>query len=389
MFNTLEGRTEDGTFLPSNIICFSPIRWNQKDQRPQQIMRRLSQYSMVHFIEEPVYDATEAYLSHTVVAEHIHVFTPHLPGGISEEKCQTLQRALLDQFMRDCNFADYTFWYATPVAFAYSKHYCPSVIVYDCLEDIWSLKLPAEKLHDLEQQLLDRADLVFTSSHTQYWNKKDRNNNVHLLPATIDRAHFDCARGKVSEAEEQEHIPYPRLGYMGIVDDRLDTQLLADIADTRPDWHIVLVGPTAKMNAAQLPQRANIHYLGNKPYADLPSYLTGWTAAIMPIQEKSHMTSGLSFKTAECLAAGLPVIATPVKAIAAQYEKENLVMKANSAAEFVAATEAILFDGAADRSWMERVNNFLDMSSRDAVTNEILNRLKETMQTVAYSEQVA
>src|SRR5581483_7719013 len=95
-------------------------------------------------------------------------------------------------------------------------------------------------------------------------------------------AHFRKARKEISEPEDQANIPHPRLGFFGVIDERLDQELLAGIADARPDWQIVIIGPVVKIDPAELPRRANIHYLGGKAYQDLPAYLSGWEIAMLP-----------------------------------------------------------------------------------------------------------
>src|SRR5207253_1746879 len=146
-----------------------------------------------------------------------------------------------------------------------------------------------------------------------YEAKKDRHENVHCFPSSVDRAHFLRARAPQIEPGDQADIPRPRLGFYGVLDERFDTDLLAKIAEMRANWSFVMVGPMVKISEDDLPHRQNIHYLGAKTYAELPAYLSGWDVALMPfaMNESTELISPT--KTPEYLAGGKPVVSTPIK----------------------------------------------------------------------------
>jgi UDP-galactopyranose mutase len=184
--------------------------------------------------------------------------------------------------------------------------------------------------------------VVFTGGQSLFEAKRQRHRNVHCIPSAVDVAHFAGAGGDVADPDDQRHIPSPRLGYCGVIDERMDYALLAAIADRRPAWHLVMLGPVVKVDAARLPQRPNIHYLGLKRYAELPAYLAGWDVAMLPFARNQSTRWISPTKTPEYLAAGKPVVSTPIGDVAATYARAGYVTIAADAPAFVAAIERLL-----------------------------------------------
>jgi UDP-galactopyranose mutase len=222
-------------------------------------------------------------------------------------------------------------------------------------------------LREREREAFAVADLVFTGGLSLYEAKRVHHPRVHAFPSSVDAAHFAKARTRVAaEPEDQRSIPHPRLGFFGVIDERMDLELLAALADARPAWQIVLLGPLAKLDAAELPRRPNLHYLGPKPYTELPRYLAGWEVALMPwaINEATRFISPT--KTPEYLAAGRPVVSTPVADVVREYGVPELVRIASTPADFVAAVEAALAEAPAERAaWLARVDAHLARTSWD------------------------
>ena len=216
----------------------------------------------------------------------------------------------------------------------------------------------------LEGELLAEVDVVFTGGHSLYEAKCDRHANIHPFPSSVDVAHFAQARRSGSEPDDQAALPRPRLGYYGVIDERLDLGLVAALADQRPDWSVVMVGPVVKISEDDLPRRANIHWLGGKDYAVLPDCLRSWDVALMPfaLNEATRFISPT--KTPEYLAAGRPVVSTPIADVVRHYGEVEAVRIADGADAFVAACDdalALVRDGGgwlaesdallADQSW--------------------------------------
>jgi UDP-galactopyranose mutase len=210
------------------------------------------------------------------------------------------------------------------------------------MDELSAFKGASSDLPALERQLLRRADVVFTGGHSLFEAKKGAHPNIHAMPSSVDAAHFAAARHAVNEPADQRSIPGPRLGFFGVLDERLDIGLIEGLADARPDWHLVMVGPVVKIDEGDLPRRSNIHYLGAKTYAELPLYLGGWNVALLPFARNEATRFISPTKTPEYLAAGRPVVSTSIRDVVSPYGELGLVAIADSVAETVRACEAAM-----------------------------------------------
>ena len=206
---------------------------------------------------------------------------PTFRRGCHEDAREATLKRLLDAHLA-LRKGPLVAWYYTPMMLPFSRHIEPDALVFDAMDELSKFKFAPAKLLDLEQELIERADVVFTGGSSLYEAKKDRHHNVHCFPSSVDRAHFAKARSKLFDPADQEDLPRPRLGFYGVIDERFDTELLARVAEMRPDWSFVMVGPVVKISEEDLPKRPNIHYLGGKTYRELPAYLSGWDVALMP-----------------------------------------------------------------------------------------------------------
>ena len=246
-------------------------------------------------------------------------------------------------------------WYYTPMMLPFSKHVTPDVTVYDAMDELSKFKFAPEHLLDLEQELIDRADVVFTGGSSLYEAKKDRHDNVHCFPSSVDRTHFCKARARQFDPADQEDLPKPRLGFYGVIDERFDIELLAKVAEMRPDWSFVMVGPVVKIATEDLPKRPNIHYLGGKTYGQLPAYLSGWDVALMPFAMNESTQFISPTKTPEYLAGGKPVVSTPIRDVVRHYGELEGVKIASTPEEFVAACEeALELSRNPESGWLRR-----------------------------------
>ena len=231
------------------------------------------------------------------------------------------------------------------------------------------------------------ADVVFTGGQSLYEAKRDKHPFINPFPSSIDRDHFAQARGAIADPEDQKSIPHPRLGFFGVIDERFDIELLDQIATARPHWQLVMIGPVTKIDPASLPQRPNIHYLGPKTYNELPQYLAGWDVALLPfaINEATRFISPT--KTPEYLAAGKPVVSTPITDVVRPYGELELVRIASTPREFIAAIEESLAPDATSEDWFNRVDRFLSQMSWNetwARMSDLIERATERKrQTVA------
>ena len=333
-------------------ICFSHLRWDFVFQRPQHIITRLSSSIPTLFWEEPVFAGSETRVELVEISPALTVVRPHLPAGISPAEATLAQRGLLDIVLVERGWRPAILWYYTPMSLAFSQHLSAEVLIYDCMDELSAFKGAPPELCAEEDRLLRRADLVFTGGYSLFEAKRARHPSVHAFPSSVDAAHFRPARGGLADPADQAAIPYPRLGFFGVLDERLDRDLLAAVADARPDWQIVMVGPVVKIDPADLPRRANIHYLGMKSYADLPSYLAGWDVALMPFAINDSTRFISPTKTPEYLAGGRPVVSTGITDVVRHYGHLAGVRIADDAESFVAETETALALARAPERWL-------------------------------------
>ncbi|GGE82630.1 UDP-galactopyranose mutase [Sphingomonas prati] len=302
-------------------------------------MTRFAATRRVLFWEEPEYQvgADAATLRRHAAEGGVEVFTPMLSEA-DRGREDTVLATLLDAVVADTP-GPLVRWYYTPMMLSFSDHVPADCIVYDCMDELSAFRDAPADLLAREQTLIERADVVFAGGASLYASKRDRHSNVHAFPSSIDAAHFGKARASTTQPADQADIPGPRLGFVGVIDERMDVGLLAAIADAQPNWSFVVVGPVVKIDEADLPRRANIHYLGSKSYAELPDYLAGWDVALMPFAMNEATRFISPTKTPEYLAAGCPVVSTPITDVVRQYGTLDAVGIADTADAFVAACD--------------------------------------------------
>jgi UDP-galactopyranose mutase len=239
-------------------------------------------------------------------------------------------------------FGETLAWFYTPMMLRWADRLEPNVIVYDCMDELSMFRGAPPELLEREKELLERADLVFTGGQSLYEAKRDRHPAVYAFPSSIDVKHFQQALSVSDDPVDQKDIPHPRIGFCGVIDERTDIDLLGKIAELRPDWQFVMIGPIVKIDENDLPHRDNIHYLGGKNYNDLPAYIGGWEVAMMPFAMNDSTKFISPTKTPEYLAAGRPVVSTPIRDVVRPYGEMGLVHIASTAEEFVSAIETAL-----------------------------------------------
>jgi glycosyltransferase involved in cell wall biosynthesis len=347
------------------LLCFSHLRWDFVFQRPQHLMSRFAQEMTVIYWEEPVeIGENEPAMLRVRAAEDypdVRIVVPHLPRGLDETQTEAALKRLLDAYSAGLS-RPIVAWYYTPMMLPFSRDLDASVVVFDAMDELSKFKFAPVKLLDLEQELIDRSDLVFTGGSSLFEAKKDRHDSVHLFPSSVDRAHFARARKPLPEPDDQAGIPRPRLGFYGVIDERFDTELLGEMAAMRPEWQFVMVGPVVKIAPEDLPKADNIHYLGGKKYEQLPSYLSGWDVALMPFAMNESTQFISPTKTPEYLAGGKPVVSSPVKDVVRHYGHLEGVGIAATAQQFVDECERMLkLDPEGD--WLAEADLLLSSSS--------------------------
>lgn len=360
-----------------DLLCLSHLRWNFVFQRPQHLLSRFAKERRVFFFEEPILDSADLKLEVNLSKEGVHVVVPHLPKGLNETETFAAQHALLDQLIATFKVNDFVAWYYTPMAMAFSRHLSPRAVVYDCMDELSAFKGAPPALLRREEELLKLADVVFTGGQSLYEAKRHRHPNVHAFPSSVDVKHFAVARGELKDPPDQAAIPHPRVGFFGVVDERMDVELVGKLADLRKDLHFVVIGPVVKIDPATLPQRENLHWLCGKSYQELPQYLHGWDVAMMPFAHNESTRFISPTKTPEFLAAGRPVVSTSIRDVVRPYGEKRLVEIADSVEDFSAAIDRCLSIDRAE--WWPRVEAHLANMSWDATWS----RMKDLMDVAA------
>ena len=370
---------------PATLLCFSHLRWNFVFQRPQHLMSRFAREMDVIFWEEPVEIGRKetAYLKVREAddAPGVRVATPHLPEGMPEEAREAALTRLLDAHVASLR-GPLIAWYYTPMMLTFSRHLEADLTVFDAMDELSKFKFAPTHLLQLEQELIDKADIVFTGGSSLFEAKKDRHPNVHCFPSSVDRCHFAKARARQFDPADQEDLPKPRLGFYGVIDERFDTDLLAKAAEMRPGWSFVMVGPVVKIAEEDLPRRHNIHYLGGKAYEQLPSYLSGWDVALMPFAMNESTQFISPTKTPEYLAGGKPVVSTPIKDVVRHYGHLEGVMIADNAEDFVTQCErALELSRNPERGWLAEADVMLSATSWDTTQGRMAGFIHDLLGT--------
>jgi UDP-galactopyranose mutase len=377
--NAIDAAAVGSQGVDADLVCLSHLRWDFVTQRPQHLLSRCAQERRVFYVEEPIF-GDELRLDVSLREEGVHVVVPHLPHDQNTpEASEALQEAMLARLFAEYKISDHILWYYTPMPVAWTRHLKPLATVYDCMDELAAFKFAPASLREREAELFRRADLVFTGGQTLYESKRDKHPHVYAFPSSIDRAHFAEARLDVDDPADQASIPHPRMGFFGVVDERLDIELLDGLAAARPDWHYVIVGPVVKIDPAALPQHPNIHYLGGKSYKELPRYIAGWDVAALLFARNEHTRFISPTKTPEYLAAGKPVVSTSIRDVVRPYGELGLVEIADTAEDFVRAAEPDMEGRAERKEWLKRVDQFLSNNSWDRTWS----RMSELIEGVA------
>lgn len=374
----------------AHLIVFSHLRWDFVYQRPQHLLSRMARTHPVVYIEEPVHCEEDAHLEETSPAPGVVVLRPHTPvlePGYHPEQIRVIE-PLLVSYLRANGIDETLAWFYTPMALPLLGAIDPSVVVYDCMDELASFKGAPHGMRQQEAALMKCADVVFTGGVSLYEAKRDMHPNVHCQPSAVDVEHF--APSRLDEFSPhawqalslQAHLARPRLGYFGVIDERMNLKLVESLADAHPQWSIVMVGPVAKIDPASLPRRDNIHWLGPQPYARLPYLVRDWDVCLMPfaLNDATHYISPT--KTLEYLAAEKPVVSTAVRDVVSLYGE--VVHIASTKADFIELCESVLATGQRARSLAKgAANQGVAYFSWHATAQAMLNLMHQALRSKA------
>jgi UDP-galactopyranose mutase len=337
-----------------SIVAFSHLRWNFVYQRPQHLLSRLAERRPVYFVEEPAFTVGAPHWERNVQGNLV-VLLPHTPvrsPGFHPDQLPALE-PLIGELAAELQDERILAWLYTPMALALAQALAPEAIAYDCMDELSLFHDAPPELASREAALLECADVMFTGGPSLFRAKQARHPNVHCFPSSVDAVHFRAARAvdgstAVPEPPDQAELAHPRLGFFGVIDERLDLRLLDFLAGSRPEWQIVLVGPVVKIDPGSLPQRPNLHYFGQRSYEELPRYLAGWDLCLLPFARNDATRFISPTKTLEYMAAERPIVSTPITDVAEPYG--HIVYLGDTPEEFLAACEAAISAGPAVRA---------------------------------------
>ncbi len=354
-----EGPQADPSANRPLLLCLSHLRWNFVYQRPQHLMTRAARHYDVVYWEEPEYGGavTEPELRLTLSDSDVRVATPMLPEGLDVAATDAAQRSLINAFVESNGGRVGLLWYYTPMALSFADDIVSDISVYDCMDELTLFAGASMRLTLLEKRLLRRVNLVFTGGKSLQRSKETAHPRVHCFPSAVDVRHFAKARLPGAEPQDQAGLPHPRVGFFGVVDERMDTGLLARLAELRPSVHFIMIGPVAKISQEDLPRAANLHWLGGRSYDELPGYLSGWDAGFMPFAMNEATRFISPTKTPEFLAAGVPLVSTPINDVVSEWAQPGFVKIAKSADEMAAHLDHLI--EAPKDAWLEQVDRKL------------------------------
>ncbi len=355
------------------LLCFSHLRWDFVFQRPQHIMRRAAETHQVFYIEEPEHCPGPAHYRMRVAEGGVTVLTPvfehHLDRNHEE-------RRLVEGLVSTLGDRSFVHWFYTPLARTIAAGLPCDLRVYDCMDELSAFRFAPKDLRDQELALMNEAHLVFTGGASLYAAKRKLHPLVRCYPSSVDVAHFAMARLDLPDPADPAHLPFPRIGFFGVIDERMDLTLVATAAAALPDIQFVMLGPIAKIDEADLPRAQNIHWLGRKSYAELPGYLANWTAGWMPFALNEATAFISPTKTPEFLAAGIPVVSTAVTDVVASYGREGLVTIAGPD-NIAEALQGALSGATPD--WRARVDAKLATMSWDRTWQAMLTDMQDCL----------
>ena len=337
------------SFAPSRsshpLIVQSHLRWDFVWQRPQQLMSRFAETAPVLFVEEPIFmdDVGRASLDVQNPSTNIYRAIPRLPGALREDYDSAIaevKKLVLAKVSGNGSleklFRNSIQWFYTPMpASAMLGAFNEVGVVYDCMDELSQFKNAPPQLRERENLLLANADVVFTGGHSLFKAKSASHHNVHFFGCGVDVKHFGRARSVDTKIPADLPARGPVAGYFGVIDERLDYELIAAIAHQYPECSVVMVGPVVKVNPAELPQANNLHWLGQRTYDELPGYVKGFDVCLMPFALNEATQYINPTKTLEYMAAGKPIVSTAVADVVHNFTP--IVRVANSKDEFVSA----------------------------------------------------
>jgi glycosyltransferase involved in cell wall biosynthesis len=390
-----------------SVLCLSTISWDFLWQRHQELMSRLARDGNQVLYVEPLgirspgiqdFSRIVRRIRHRVQAGrrgvrqagenpsagsgrglYIHdpIIFPFHGSRINDILNEIIVTRTLKRIMRRLGFLEPIIWtyLPTPLALSVIGNIDHKLLIYDCVDALaLNPKGVLVTYAQSETRLLQKADIVFVTSRRLYAERRLLNPHIAYVPAGVNVEHFSrCERIPNDLAE----IEPPRIGFFGGIDERLDLELVACLADSSSEWSVVMIGPV-RTDVTRLRKRPNVFFLGTKRYEDLPAYLAELDVLIMPYLINEYTTYIYPAKLHECLATGKPTVATALPELDAFRDVITVAEDHNQFVQGVVRAlqedEGILrhrrLEVARANSWEARYQ---------LITEKILQRLAETM----------
>lgn len=361
-----------------NIVVFSHLRWEFVKQRPQHLLERLAKNGRILFFEEPIHfsekDRGTAHVFEP--SKNVTIIQPRIGGDSLIEELTPIVKNILNEY----GIEKPLLWFYSAAFSDIIQNLSYSAIVYDCMDELTAFKNAPSQLILQEKHLLKHADIVFTGGKSLYESKKEHHDNVYCFPSSVDKKHFDKSLLKATPIPaDLKEIPHPRVGFYGVIDERIDLELLNSTADACKGISFIMIGPVVKINPEDLPVRPNIHYLGSKKYSELPNYLKGFDIAWMPFALNEATKFISPTKTLEFMAAQKPIISTPIYDVVRDYN--NVVKIVQTPTEIKKAIQYYIKETAVQKAQrIKMMKAICKKTSWDVTANSMKNIMQESIQ---------
>lgn len=378
--------------LPVIVHCH--LRWDFVWQRPQQIFSRLAAHHPIAFIEEPRWEEAERRLDVSEPYPNVARIIPVLPRYESNDNSDAqwaavlvmLRRAFVEHPLLSRRFMSPVQWFYSPMtAPTFLDSFDAVSTIYDCMDELAQFRFAPVGLREREQLLISRSDVVFTGGYQLFQSKSRYHDNVHFYGCGVDAEHFSKARLPETEVPaEVAKLPRPIFGYFGVIDERLEYALLTRLAGEMPHASIVMVGPFAKIDQQSLPNLPNIHWLGQRSYAELPALVKSFDVCLMPFVLNQATQYINPTKTLEYMAAGKPVVSTAVPDVLHHFTP--IVEVALTADDFVTAARRTALTPRAEliEQGLERANRASWDSIVSAMRGHMLDSVRAKLDASAW-----
>ena len=337
------------------LVAGLHLRWDGVWQRPHHLLTRLARHVPVVVIEEPFAAAQDR--DEVRAFENLSVIRPLRARGYGppfvDRRAIATARSLLGT-------SEAVAWLYTPMMLELADAFS-GPLVYDCMDDLAAFDFAPAGMRERERTLLGRANAVFAGGRSLYASRSGYGEKVKLYPSGVEYDRFGAARGS-SPHPITTDLSRPIYGYVGVIDERIDYDILTALAEAPGRPNVVLIGPTAKVDPARFPRCPNVHFTGGVPYGSLPSFLAGLDVALMPFAQNDSTRSISPTKTLEYFAARVPVATTPIADVLADYG--DLVEVGDDPASFIGACERAR---GVDAERLDRAQEIARMHGWDAI----------------------